>query len=167
MTARSQQTSDASVSRRRSPRYRFSSETALDPSESYQAFIEHTDGLTNRLHLRNIDGMRAGTANTPHGLARRYLVAGRSAGLPKDWAMKFGVWVNRQIDALWPMEQTSLRVLEEKAMRAEACDDLAEKRNDLERNAISLRERIQSLTAEIVADQLCLARLERELEDCQ
>lgn len=158
--------SDPNVRQHRGPRYRPMGRDTQDLSESYQSFVQHTDGLTGRLRLTGLDGMRAGTTNNPYSMARRFLVAGRSAGLPKEWALRFSVWVSRQTDALWPMEATPLRALEEKAMVAEAKDDLAEKRCDLERNAITLRERIQSQTAEVVCDMLVLARLERELEDC-
>jgi hypothetical protein len=65
------------------------------------------------------------------------------------------------------MEQTSLAVLQERAMRAEGEDDVRELRCAQEKNAITLRERITSLTNEIVADQLCLAALERAMEDAK
>jgi hypothetical protein len=65
------------------------------------------------------------------------------------------------------MEQTSLAVLQERAMRAEGEDDVRELRCAQEKNAITLRERITSLTNEIVADQLCLAALERAMEDAR
>jgi hypothetical protein len=153
---------DPIVSRRRGPRHRFSGQVPSIASEEFRA---HTEGLSNRLPLPSLEAMRAGTVLSPHGLVRRYLLAARRIGLPKEWALKFSVFVSRTIESAWPMEQTPLRVLEEKAMRCEAQDDLCEKRHALESNAITLRERIQTQTAEIVADQLCLARLERELED--
>jgi hypothetical protein len=149
----------------RGPRHRKRQEI---PSESLVAFRDHTHGLSNRLPLPSLEAMRAGTVMSPHGLVRRYLVAARTVGLPKEWALKFQVWVQRQVDCLWPIpDQTPLRALEEKAMRLEGLDDLCEKRNALESNAITLRERITSLTNEIVCDQLTLAKLERELEATQ
>src|SRR4051794_40525821 len=99
MTAR-HSGSHYSLPAKRGPRYRFTQESAQDPSDSFRAFVEHTDGLTGRLRLTGIDGMRRGVSNNPHSLARRYLVAGRTAGLPKSWAVKFHVWLGRQIDAL-------------------------------------------------------------------
>lgn len=147
---------------RRGPQYRERQEI---PSEALVSFRDHTHGLSNRLPLPSLEAMRAGTVISPHGLVRRYLVAARTVGLPKEWALKFGVWCARQIDALWPMESTPLAVLQERAMRAEGEDDVRELRCAMEWNAITLRERIQSLTNEVTADMLCLARLEREMED--
>lgn len=153
------------IKRRHGPQYRTRQEI---PSEALESFRDHTHGLSNRLPLPSLEAMRAGTVMSPHGLVRRYLVAARTVGLPKEWAMKFAVWTERQIDCLWPLvDQTPLRVLEEKAMRLEAIDDVCEKRNALESNAITLRERIVSLTNEIVCDQLCLAKLEREMEQAK
>jgi hypothetical protein len=155
----------SSVPRRTTVRQRLSGQSSVDTSDSLRTFREVTDGLGNRLDLASLDGMRSGLVNNPISLMRRFLIAMRSAGLPKERALRIAVWLQTEIDARWPMEQTSLAVLQERAMRAEGEDDVRELRCLQERNAVTLRERITSLTNEIVADQLCLARFEREMEE--
>jgi hypothetical protein len=167
MSTPARNTTDSSVSRRRGPRYRLSGETPQWDSESLRFFRALTDGLSNRLPLPSVEAMRAGTVNNPVSLMRRLLFSMRSAGLPKERALRVAVWVQRQVDCLWPMEQTPLRALEEKAMRLEHVANCSEKKLALEYNAITLRERIQAQSAEVVADMLVLAKLERELEDAQ
>jgi hypothetical protein len=158
------------VEKRRGPRIRLSGQTSegvsggIRGSESLKDFRDLTDGLSNRLELPSLEAMRAGAVNNPISLMRRFLVAMRSAGLPKERAMRVSVWMERQIDALWPMEHTPIRVLEERAMVAEAEDDIAQQRHNLDRTIASLEFRISTLTNEIVADKLCLANYQRERE---
>jgi hypothetical protein len=158
----------SSVPRRTTVRHRPSMELLGVPSASIrEEFKQHTDGLSNRLPLPSLEGQRAGTVMNPFEKARGYLYAGRKIGLPKSWGQHYATYVQRTVDSVWPMEQTSLAVLQERAMRAEGEDDVRELRCAQEKNAITLRERITSLTNEIVADQLCLAALERAMEDAK
>jgi hypothetical protein len=147
---------------RRGPQYRRVHEI---PEEGTVEFREHTQGLSNRLPMPSVESMRAGITICPQGLVRRYLVAGRTIGLSKEWALRLHVWVGRQIDALWPMEATPLEGLEQRAMAIEAQDDAAEKCHDLKQDAASLQVRLSTQSAEIAADQLVLAKLQRRLEE--
>ena len=149
---------------RRGPRHRIG---AVIPDSATAEFREHTHGLSNRLPLPSLESMRAGTVVSPQGLVRRYLVAGRQIGMTKEWALRLHVWVGRQIDALWPMEQTELAVLEQRAMALEAADDAAEKCHDLKHDAATLQVRLSTQSAEIAADQLVLAKLQRRLEEME
>jgi hypothetical protein len=148
---------------RRGPRYAIPRELPDDPSAALREFRDLTAGLSNRLPLPSVEGMRAGTVNNPISLMRRFLVAMRSAGLPKERALRVQVWLQREIDALWPLDATPRRALEEKANRLEYIDGCAEKKLDLEYNAITVRERIQTKSDEVAADLLLLAKLEREM----
>lgn len=139
-------------------------EVPQDLSEAHREFAGHVHGLSNRLPLNSLGAMLAGQVAHPHGLTRRYLMAAQRIGLPKAWAQRYATWVQRQVDCLWPMEQTPTDVLAMRAMECEARDDLAEKRLDVAPSRENLRARIDALQAEIAADQILLARLDREAD---
>lgn len=153
------------VERRRGPRQRLSGASSIEASESLRSFRDLTDGLSNRLQMPSLEAMRAGMVNNPMSLMRRFLVAMRSAGLPKDRAQQVAVWVQRQVDCLWPLDQTPLAVLQEKSTLVECEANLAEKRCDLEPTAIRMREEIDAKTRELTCKMLELARLERRMEE--
>ena len=135
--------------------------------DSLRFFREETAGLSNRLPLASLESMRAGTVNNPISLMRRFLISMRVAGLPKERAQRIAVWLQREVDAQWPMEQTPLEALEQRAMALEAADNTAEKCHDLKQDAATLQVRLSTQSAEIAGDQLVLARLQRRLEDLQ
>lgn len=156
------------ISHRRGPQSRTRQPAADMDSEGVRLFREATEGLSNRLPLPSLEPMRAGMVHNPISLMRRFFFSMRAAGLPKERAQRLVVVLQRTVDSIWPMEATPRTVLEKKAMIAEGIDDLAEKRLDCEKdNATRLRERIQTLTDEITADQICLAQLERDAEDAK
>ena len=117
--------------------------------------------------LKSLESMRAGSVLSPHGLAQRYLRAARSAGQPKEWALRFRVWVDREINSLWPMESTPLQALEARAMALEGIDNAAEKAHDLKQCVESLRHRFHTQMAELAIDELVAAKLQRKLEDME
>lgn len=158
------QPSGSSLPRRRGPRYRVSGESPQKGSESYRFFREVTDGLSNRIPLPSLEGMRAGTVNNPVSLMRRFFVAMRSAGLPKEPAQRVLVWLTHTVDGLWPLEATPLPELERRAMVQECADDQAELAYHNQRCRETLEARRDALLKEIAADQMLLARMNRELE---
>jgi hypothetical protein len=155
----------SSVPRRTTVRQRLSGQSSVDASDSLRTFRSLTDGLSNRLEMPSLEPMRAGMVNNPISLMRRFLIAMREAGLPKERALRVLAWLQTEINARWPMEQTSLAVLRERAARAEGEANVRELRCLQEKSAITLREEIQSATTELVAKMQLLARLEREMED--
>ncbi len=159
---------DDTMPRRRRRRMRTGGEVPVDLTASIRDFRDATAGLSNRLPLASLEQMRAGTVANPHTLVRRFLMAAKRIGLDKAWAHRHVVvWVERQVDCIWFEAHTPRRVLEVKAMEAEARDDAAEKALDCERSAVRLRARIETLEAEMALDRLNLAALQRELEDCE
>ena len=158
------QPSDSNTRQRRGPRQRIGCEV---PDMALEEFRAHTAGLSNRLPLPSLESMRAGTAMNPHTLTRRYLSAARRIGLPREWAQRHLVWLTRTIDSLWPMEATGLEALEHRAMALEAADDAAEKCHDLKKDVESLRHRMATQMAEIAADSLVAAKLQRRLEEME
>jgi hypothetical protein len=150
---------------RRGPQMRERQDAPDMDSESLRFFREETAGLSNRLMLPSVESMRAGTINNPISLIRRFLVAMKSAGLPKERGQRIAVWVQRTVDSLWPMEQTPLEVLEQRAMDLEHASNRAEKCHDLKQDAASLQVRLSTESAEIASKQLVLAKLQRRLED--
>lgn len=158
---------DPIVSRRHGPRHRISTEVLGEGSDCLREFRSHTAGLSNRLPLRSLESMRAGAVMNPHTLARRYLMAARRIGLSREWAQRFLVWLGHTVDSVWPMEATPLPELERRAMSQENADNLAE----LAYHAAPCRETLQSrrdtLAREIAADQLLLAKYDREIEAAQ
>ncbi len=123
-----------------------------------------TDGLSNRLPLPSLEAMRAGTVNNPVSLMRRWLVAMRSAGLSKEYPQRVEVWLQRQVDALWPLDQTPIAVLREKALRAECEAKIRTLRTLQDESAMAVMDEIQWRSAEMVAKARLLAGLERKLE---
>jgi hypothetical protein len=107
--------------------------------------------------------MMGGSVMNPHTLARRYLMAGKRLGLPKEWGQRLATWLQRTVDAIWLDEPTPTDRLALRAMDLEHRDNCAEKRHDLERSAASLRARIETQQDEVAADQVLLAKMERDL----
>lgn len=161
----------STVRRRRGPRYEAASENhragagLIRDQVSLDEFRSHTKGVSTRLGMPSVEAMRAGTVLSPHALCRRYLMSGRALGLGKEWAVRFALFVSRQADMLWPMEPTATAELERRAMVHEGADDLAELAHHTTRCRPSKRQRRDTLAKEIAADQILLARLDRELEE--
>lgn len=152
------------IARRRGPHYGTIVEVPQDLSEDIRQFCTDTAGLSNRLPLASLEAMRAGTVANPHSLARRYLIAGRLIGQPKEWAVRFHVWLGRQIDCLWPMEATSLVELRHRALAAEPQANAAELNALIMGSREYLVAERDMLQREIAADTLLIAKIDRELE---
>lgn len=155
----------STVLRRNGPRYRQTLDSSSEASADLREFREMTAGLSNRMEYPSLEAQRAGTMACLHIIIRRFLMGGRRAGLQREWAQRLVVWVQRTVDANWPLEQTPLAALEQRAMAMEAADDAAEKCHDLKHDAASLQVRLSTQSAEIAADQLVLAKLQRRLEE--
>lgn len=152
---------------RRGPRYRIGAESPQMDSVSLHEFREHTKGLSGRLRMPSVEGMRAGTILSPHAHVRRYVIAARQAGLPKEWIQRFGVFVQRTIDSQYPMEATSLTDLQKRAMALEGAGNVAEKCHDLQQDLASAVTAMQTQQAEIAAELLVLAKLQRKVEEME
>lgn len=152
---------------RRGPRHRVASLTPQDDPESLRELREHTAGLGDRFDMASFEGMRQGVVKGPQFWIRRYLLTAKGLGLPKSWAVRLALWVSRQVDAIWPMEATPLEALEQRAMALESQDDAAEKCHDLKQDVESLRHRLATQMAELAADSLVAAKLQRRLEDVE
>lgn len=148
---------------RRGPRYAISPDLPADVSDSLREFRAHTAGLSNRLPLRSLESMRAGTVVNPHTMLRRYLMSARSIGLPRAWALRLSVWLQHTIDSLWTQDATPTPELERREMACEHVDDCAEKRLDLEKSIDAKRLRLDTLQAEVTAEMTLLARYQQEV----
>ncbi len=155
---------DDTMPRRRRQRRRTGGEVPHDLSGALRDFKDHTDGLSNRLPLASLEAMRAGTVASPHTLLRRYLLSARGIGLPKEWAQRLVTWLQRQVDALWPMECTPLDEMRRRALRAEALANAAELNSLTLGNRECLLAEREALHRELAADTLLIARIDRELD---
>jgi hypothetical protein len=152
------------MGRRRGPQHRTCIEVPQDLSESIRECRNHTAGLSNRLPLASLEGMRAGTVAGPQTLARRYLMAGKRHGLPKDWGQRFATWVQRTVDCIWPMEPTPLVELRRRALAAESLANHAEYVALTASCRATLEADRDALTREVAADTVLLGEIERKLE---
>jgi hypothetical protein len=150
---------------RRGPQMRERQPAPDMDSEGLREFRDATEGLSNRLPLPSLEAMRAGVVNNPITLMRRFLFSMRAAGLPKEKAQRLVVILQRTVDSVWPMEATPLVVLEQRAQALEAQDDAAEKCHDLKQDLNSLQARLATQMAELAADSLVAAALQRRVED--
>jgi hypothetical protein len=155
------------VRNRRGPRYRPALESPAELSADVREFRAHTEGLSNRLAYPSLEAQRAGAVTCLHTHLRRYLLSARKIGLTREWAMRLVVWLQRTVDSLWPQSNTPTRVLEERAMQVEHADNCQEKKLDLEKSICEKQGRIDTLSAEVAADMVLLARYQREVETAE
>ena len=152
------------IGKRRGPRYRLSGESSVADSVSLRELREHTAGLSNRLPVKSLEAMRAGFVLSPQGAARRYLMGGHRMGLPRAWGQRFALFIQRTVDSIWLTDATPLHVLRERAIRAEAEDDVNELRCVLNETLENVQAEIDSKSREIACDQEIVAILQRKLE---
>ena len=157
-----QSESSPKVRQRRGPRY----QVAADVPDTVSAeFREHSRGLTNR--MKGVEDMRRGRTFSPHALVRRYLMSGRGLGLGKEWGQRFAVWVQNQVDFLWPLDHTPLEAVAERALVIEGLCNVAEKRADVQECLDTIDGLMKRLEEEITIDHLHLAKLARRREELE
>lgn len=154
----------STVRKRRGPRYRPPLESSTEASADLREFRSHTQGLSNRMEYPSIEAQRAGAVACLHTHLRRYLMSARKLGIQREWGMRLVVWLHRTVDSIWPQCATPTAELERREMASEHVDNCREKRLDLEQSIEAKQARIDSLSAEVAAEMVLLARYQREVE---
>lgn len=157
-----------SAARGQTPRH----EVPQGPSGNFRTaahafYCDLTDGLTNRLPLRNAENLRRGVVRSAPVAVAELLEAGRRCGLGRAWALRLAVWVRAQVDALYPLDRTPLEVRRRTSLEMEGANNLREQAALLVDHggpltpaaADALWAEARTLEAELVADSDLLAAI--------